>query len=62
LVGGIKNLIGVNQIVSSPENIISSSFYGYDNGYKVVDVLSPWKAYWIKVNGPGQLILTGSAK
>lgn len=62
------NLVGVydfNVLVSSiatePANITNTSFYGYDNGYKVPTTLETGKGYWIRVTEDGVLKLSNSA-
>jgi hypothetical protein len=58
------NMIGVPSypvatasIVSVPPGIINGFFFGYHNGYTVPDTLRPMQGYWIKVSGPGKLVL-----
>jgi hypothetical protein len=62
LIGGLSTPINLSQIISDPINIIVSEFYGYDKGYKTATTLVPWKAYWVKVNQPGKLIMTSTMK
>lgn len=57
LIGSINRTVDVNNIVTVPENILNSSFYGYENAYLSVTTILPGKAYWIKVNQDGQIIL-----
>jgi photosystem II stability/assembly factor-like uncharacterized protein len=58
LIGSLSDSISVSAITADPDGILTSSFYGYENGYKIADVLNPMRGYWIKANSPGQLILT----
>ncbi|MDP2207991.1 MAG: M14 family zinc carboxypeptidase [Bacteroidota bacterium] len=58
LIGSISQPVGVNGIITEPENIISSVFYGYDSGYKAVQLIMPGQAYWVKVKQNGKLILS----
>lgn len=60
------NLIGSNEIVNSvsditvaPAGIISSSFFGYNNGYTTADNIEPGKAYWVKTTSSGTITLNG---
>lgn len=62
LIGSLSDSISVSSLTTDPDGILTSSFYGYENGYKVADVLNPMRGYWIKANSPGQLILTNLKK
>jgi hypothetical protein len=62
LIGGLSTPINLQQITSDPANIIVSEFYGYDHGYKTTTTLIPWKAYWVKVNQSGKLIMSSTQK
>ncbi|MFI5251698.1 MAG: M1 family aminopeptidase [Bacteroidota bacterium] len=57
LIGSISNAIGVNQIYSDLPGTITSSFFGYRNGYVIVDSLQPGYGYWVKVSNSCNLIL-----
>ncbi len=57
LIGSISQPVGVNTIITEPENIISSVFYGYDSGYKAVQIIMPGQGYWVKIKQNGKLIL-----
>ena len=61
LIGSLTTPIGVNTLTTIPGGITSSEIFGYESGYIVVDTIRPGKAYWIKVNQDGQLILDASA-
>jgi len=61
------NLIGVYgyelvtaNIVTTPAQIINSSFYGYSNGYSVPNKLSVGKGYWIRSSQDGEINLTSN--
>ena len=60
LIGSISNPVLVSGIISIPTEIISSDFFGYQNGYAVADTIEPAKAYWVKVSENGRIILDGS--
>ncbi|MDI6803482.1 MAG: hypothetical protein QME58_06505 [Bacteroidota bacterium] len=60
LIGSVSQPILVSSIQTIPGEIISSSFYGYDNSYIDVNTILPGKGYWIKVNATGKLILKGN--
>ena len=57
LIGTFNNNVPVASITSNPPNIITSNFYGYNNGYFVATELLPGKGYWIKVSQNGTLNL-----
>ena len=59
LIGTISNLIPVTSIVSSPPDILTSYYFGYNKGYIIVDTLSPGQGYWIQANQNGSIILNG---
>jgi hypothetical protein len=58
LIGTISDTVNTSSILQIPDGIISSSFYGYESGYLVATSLIPGKAYWIKANQNGKLVLT----
>lgn len=57
LIGTITNPVAVVDIVQVPTGIVQSSFYGYSGSYTPADTLHPARAYWVKVNQPGKLLL-----
>lgn len=61
LIGGYDRKAPTNLISSSPPNIISSVFYGYNNNYFVADTINPGKGYWVKTTQNGTINLTYSA-
>ncbi|RCK74535.1 MAG: Cell surface protein [Ignavibacteriae bacterium] len=60
MIGSISQEIPVSHIQSEPAGMITSQFYGYNNGYFVSNTILPGKAYWVKVNSKGKLILSAS--
>ncbi len=60
LIGSISTPIVTSNILQSPSNIIQSDFFSYDLSYNPTDTIYPAKAYWIKTNQPGQLVLLSS--
>jgi photosystem II stability/assembly factor-like uncharacterized protein len=59
------NLIGIfdrdaiiTSITTSPANIISSSFFGYNNGYYVPFNLPYGKGFWVKTSASGTIDLS----
>lgn len=57
LIGGLNHQINVGDIRTIPENLLSSSFYGYESGYLPTTIILPGKGYWVKVYQDGQIIL-----
>ncbi len=62
MIGSISSPVAVVDITSDPPAMITSSFFGYDEGYSTTDTIYPGKGYWVKVTQPGSLILSGSAQ
>ncbi len=63
LLGSLSAPADITMITSIPEGIISSPFFGYNNGYISASQIEPGKGYWVKVHQSGELILTaGSTK
>lgn len=57
LIGTVSQFVPITQIQTIPENLVSSKIYSYNKYYIPVDTLFPGKAYWIKVNSNGKIIL-----
>ncbi|TAK61155.1 MAG: T9SS type A sorting domain-containing protein [Bacteroidetes bacterium] len=60
MIGTISMPVPVSNILQVPSGIVTSSFFGYDDGYGEADVLEPGKAYWVKTNRNGKLVLNAS--
>ncbi len=60
IIGLTEKNIAVSNISTLPAGIITSNFFGYNNGYVVPDTLKSGKGYWIKVNQSGVINLAGS--
>jgi hypothetical protein len=66
MIGSLSQSIGASTVSSSPPSIVTSNFFGYRTAdltsYYAASSIEPGKGYWVKVNQPGQLILsTGGA-
>ena len=61
MIGSITASIPTSAITQLPSNIIQSNFFGYNSGYTIVTTIDPAKAYWVKVNQDGQLVLSSSS-
>ncbi|MFI5236645.1 MAG: PQQ-dependent sugar dehydrogenase [Ignavibacteriales bacterium] len=57
LIGPFDNPIAIEDITTSPPNIIVSPYYGYQSGYIEVNILEPGKGYWVKTNTAGTIQL-----
>ncbi len=58
IINSLSGYIPTTTVISIPENIIISNFYGYDETYFTADTLLPGKGYWVKVNADGELIIS----
>lgn len=61
LIGSLTNKIPTSNVTSQPPGLVSSAYYGFNLSYVETDTLRPGKGYWIKVDGPGKLILSSAA-
>lgn len=57
LIGPFDYPVNTDQISTIPPEIIISSFFKYDKGYKTTNQLKPGKGYWVKLSAQGILIL-----
>src|SRR5207302_8379681 len=48
-------------IASDPPGIVTSRFFGFRGSYLAEDTIQPGKAYWIKTNQSGKLILASTS-
>ncbi len=53
LIGSLNGSIPVSSITTSPPNIISSLFYGYNGSYFSAQQIETGKGYWVKVSQNG---------
>ncbi len=58
MIGSLSDEVAVSTIVSVPGGIVTSQFFKYATGYSVADSIQPGKAYWVKVNQAGELLLS----
>jgi hypothetical protein len=61
LVGSISSGLEVGSVGSDPPGLVSSQFFGYDGSYAASDSIVPGRAYWVKLDAPGDLILSSGA-
>lgn len=57
IIGSISDTVDVTQIIQIPPNNISSKFYKYDFAYSESSFIVPGRAYWVKANTAGKLII-----
>ncbi|MBI5727973.1 MAG: hypothetical protein HY965_08985 [Ignavibacteriales bacterium] len=57
IIGFFNSSVQTSSITSAPAGIISSSFFGYDNGYTQATTLAAGKGYWIRVSQNGTLTI-----
>ncbi len=57
MIGSISDPLPVANITTLPGNISLSTFFEYNNGYSVAEILLPGKGYWVKSNAEGVIIL-----
>lgn len=60
MIGSISSPVAVSNITSSPGGIVTSPFFGFAGSYSVAHSIRPGKAYWVKANQAGKLILSAS--
>ncbi len=57
LIGAISTPVNIENIIQLPANLISSNYFGYNNGYTITQTIEPGKGYWVKTTGAGSIIL-----
>jgi hypothetical protein len=60
IIGSISSAVDTSTIISIPPGLRATSYFGYFGGYAPVTHLDPGLGYWVKMNGPGQLVLSRS--
>ncbi len=58
LIGGLNGVIPISSIQTNPPNILTSSFYEYNNGYQIAENILKGKGYWIKSSADGFLLMS----
>lgn len=61
IIGSISEEVAVEEITSVPSGLVTSQFFGYSSGYSQVNVIESGKAYWVKAQQEGSLVLTSTA-
>ncbi len=57
LIGGYNNIATAALVTTIPAGLQSGPIYKYSGGYAVATTLDPGYGYWIKLTGPGQIII-----
>ncbi|MFZ1322755.1 MAG: T9SS type A sorting domain-containing protein [Ignavibacteria bacterium] len=55
IIGPFTEDIPIENILSVPSGLISSNFFGFDDGYFIEDTLKSGRGYWIRSSGSGYL-------
>ncbi len=58
MIGSITLPVTIASITSDPPGLVTSFFYGYQNGYVNSTSIELGKGYWVKVTQSGKLILS----
>ena len=61
IIGAYNEEIPVSDLSTTPAGIISSSIYGFENGYFIADKLEAGNGYWVKATQAGEIIFSSSA-
>jgi len=61
LIGPYEKPLLLSKLSSTPAGIVSSSFFGYSNGYNTPDTLKPGDGYWVRANNDGYLNINNSS-
>ncbi|MEM2138217.1 MAG: hypothetical protein QW568_03970, partial [Candidatus Anstonellaceae archaeon] len=57
IIGSISVPVNLSSIKTEPADLLVSDFWGFNGGYYRAEILEPGRAYWVKSNQPGRLIL-----
>jgi hypothetical protein len=60
LIGSVSRSIPAGSVASVPPGMVTSQFFGYTDSYQTSGTIETGKAYWVKVNGDGLLVLSSS--
>ncbi len=60
LIGSLATSVSAGSIVTSPSNILSSPYFGYNGAYVVAGTLDPGNGYWVKLKASGSLMLNAA--
>ncbi len=57
IIGSIADSVDTSTVIVDPPGIITSKYFGYDDGYVPAKTIEPGKAYWVETNSDGRLVL-----
>jgi len=57
MVGSLSSPVAAANVGSIPGGIVTSAFYGYENGYVGSPTIEPGRGYWVKVTQEGDLVM-----
>ncbi len=57
LIGSISVAVDTESVIQLPAGILASQFFEYSGTYSAVATIQPGKAYWVKANAAGGLVL-----
>jgi hypothetical protein len=60
MIGAITHQVSTSSVQQVPPGILTSPYFGYKNGYSASTTLDPKRAYWVKSNSPGSIVITSS--
>ncbi len=60
LIAALSEGVAASSIATVPGGLSSSAVFGYDGGFYREDTLRPGRAYWIRLEEPGKLVLDTS--
>lgn len=58
LIGSVSAMLDTASIITIPPAIRVSRFYAYTGTYSAASSIAPGSGYWVKMNGPGLVILS----
>ncbi len=61
LLGPLAAEVPSGAIATTPSDIVESSYFSFDHGYAVADVLTPGRGYWVKASQEGVLHMASGA-
>ncbi|MBI1804698.1 MAG: carboxypeptidase regulatory-like domain-containing protein [Ignavibacteriae bacterium] len=58
LIGAISSPVATSSISTTPSEIITSNYFGFNGSYVSATSIQPGKGYWVKVSAAGTLTIT----
>jgi flagellar hook capping protein FlgD len=58
IIGSLSSPVSVASLVTSPGNLLTTNFFGYDQSYSIADSIRPGSGYWVRARGPGTIVLS----